>query len=43
MDQIDCGTVVIVMHQGKITQIETSEKIRLSRRLPGGDDQPRGR
>ncbi len=31
IDEIAFGTVVIVMHEGKITQIETSEKIRLSR------------
>jgi hypothetical protein len=29
IDEIAFGTVVIVMHEGKITQIETSEKIRL--------------
>lgn len=41
LEQIDFGTVVIVMHEGKVTQIETSEKIRLSRELPRGGDQPR--
>jgi hypothetical protein len=30
LDQIDYGTVVIVMHEGHVTQIETSEKIRLT-------------
>lgn len=29
VDQIAFGTVVIVMHEGKVTQIETSEKLRL--------------
>ena len=41
LDQIDFGAVVLVMHEGKITQIEASEKIRLSRGLPGGDDPTR--
>jgi hypothetical protein len=40
LDQIDYGAVVLVMHEGKVTQIEASEKIRLSRGLPGGDDRP---
>jgi hypothetical protein len=31
LEQIDYGTVVIVMHEGKVTQIEMSEKIRLTR------------
>jgi hypothetical protein len=31
VEEIDYGTVVIVMHEGKVTQIEMSEKIRLSR------------
>jgi hypothetical protein len=31
LEEIDYGTVVIVMHDGKVTQIEMSEKIRLSR------------
>jgi hypothetical protein len=30
LQQIEYGTVVIVMHDGKVTQIETSEKIRLT-------------
>ena len=30
LGQIDYGAVVIVMHEGKITQIETSEKMRLT-------------
>ena len=30
LGQIDYGAVVIVLHEGKITQIETSEKIRLT-------------
>lgn len=38
LDQIDFGAVVIVMHEGKVTQMETSEKIRLSRGLPANDD-----
>ena len=29
--EIDYGTVVIVIHEGKVTQIEMSEKIRLTR------------
>ena len=29
LDQIAFGTVVIVIHEGNVTQIETSEKIRL--------------
>ena len=41
MEQIDYGAVVIVMHEGNVTQIEMTEKIRLSRGLPGGDDRPR--
>jgi hypothetical protein len=28
MEQIDYGTVMIVMHEGRIIQIEMSEKIR---------------
>ena len=31
LEEIDYGTVVIVMHEGKVTQIEMSEKIRLTR------------
>ena len=30
LQQIEYGTVVIVMHEGKVTQIEASEKIRLT-------------
>jgi hypothetical protein len=30
LGQIDYGAVVIVMHEGKVTQIETSEKMRLT-------------
>ena len=30
LEQIGYGTVVIVMHEGKIIQIETSEKMRLT-------------
>jgi hypothetical protein len=30
LEQIEYGAVVIVMHEGKVTQIETSEKIRLT-------------
>ena len=30
LDQIAFGTVVMVIHEGDVTQIETSEKIRLS-------------
>lgn len=29
LDQISFGTVVMVIHDGTVTQIETSEKIRL--------------
>lgn len=29
LEEIDYGTVVVVMHDGKVAQIETSEKIRL--------------
>ena len=29
LDEIDFGNVVIVMQDGKVTQIETSEKMRL--------------
>ena len=29
LDQISFGTVVMVIHEGSVTQIETSEKIRL--------------
>jgi hypothetical protein len=42
VDEIDYGTVVIVMHEGKVTQIEMSEKIRLSREPAERDDRPRG-
>jgi hypothetical protein len=42
VDEIDYGTVVIVMHEGKVTQIEMSEKIRLSREPSERDDRPRG-
>ena len=31
LEEIDYGTVVLVMHEGKVTQIEMSEKIRLTR------------
>jgi hypothetical protein len=41
LEEIDFGTVVLVMHDGKVTQIETSEKIRLSRGLPRRGDTPR--
>jgi hypothetical protein len=41
LDQIDYGTVVIVMHEGNVTQVEMSEKIRLPRGLPDGGDRPR--
>jgi hypothetical protein len=40
LEQIDYGTVVIVMHEGNVTQIEMSEKIRLSLGRPG-DERPR--
>jgi len=30
LGQIEYGAVVIVMHEGRITQIETSEKMRLT-------------
>ena len=30
LEEIDYGTVVIVMHEGHVTQIEMSEKIRLT-------------
>jgi len=30
VDQIAFGTVVVVLHEGHVTQIETSEKIRLT-------------
>ena len=30
LEEIDYGTVVIVKHEGKVTQIEMSEKIRLT-------------
>jgi hypothetical protein len=42
LEQIDYGTVVIVMHEGKVTQIEMSEKIRLSREPSERVDRPRG-
>jgi hypothetical protein len=42
LEEIDYGTVVIVMHEGKVTQIEMSEKIRLSREPSERDDRPRG-
>jgi hypothetical protein len=29
LEEIDYGAVVIVMHEGNVSQIETSEKIRL--------------
>lgn len=29
LEEIDYGSVVVVMHEGNVTQIETSEKIRL--------------
>ena len=31
LEEIDYGTVVIVMHERRVTQIEMSEKIRLTR------------
>jgi hypothetical protein len=31
VEEIDYGTVVMVMHEGQVIQIETSEKIRLPR------------
>jgi len=37
LEEIDYGTVVIVMHESKVTQIEMSEKIRLSRHASTGD------
>jgi len=37
LEEIDYGTVVIVMHEGKVTQIEMSEKIRLTRPPLAGD------
>jgi len=37
LEGIDYGTVVIVMHEGKVTQIETSEKIRLTPPSNAGD------
>jgi len=37
LEDIDYGTVVIVMHEGKVTQIEMSEKIRLTRPSRAGD------
>ena len=30
IDRIAFGTVVVVLHEGSVTQIETSEKIRLT-------------
>ncbi len=36
-EEIDYGTVVIVMHEGRVTQIEMSEKIRLTRPSSAGD------
>jgi hypothetical protein len=42
LEEIDYGAVVIVMHEGKVTQIEMSEKIRLSREPSERDDRPRG-
>ena len=42
LEQIDYGAVVIVMHEGEVTQIEMSEKIRLSREPSERDDRPRG-
>jgi hypothetical protein len=41
LQQIEYGTVVIVMHEGKVTQIELSEKIRLSRGSSDEEDEPR--
>ena len=29
LDAIDYGTVVLVLHEGEVVQVETSEKIRL--------------
>ena len=37
LGEIDYGTVVIVMHEGNVTQIETSEKIRLTPPSDAGD------
>ena len=37
LDQIAFGTVVMVIHEGNVTQIETSEKIRLPQG-PSADD-----
>ena len=31
LEEIDYGTVVIVKHEGNVTQIEMSEKLRLTR------------
>ena len=42
VEEIDYGTVVIVMHEGNVTQIEMSEKIRLQREPSERDDRPRG-
>ena len=38
LEEIDYGTVVIVMHEGNVTQIEMSEKIRLTRPANGDVD-----
>jgi hypothetical protein len=40
LEEIDYGAVVVVMHDGNVAQIETSEKIRLSRE-PSGNGTPR--
>jgi len=34
VDQIAFGSVVIVLHEGHVTQIETAEKIRLPQEPP---------
>lgn len=41
LEQIDFGTVVLVMHEGNVIQMETSEKIRLSRGRSAKDDRLR--
>ena len=43
LERIDFGTVVLVVHQGAVTQIEASEKLRLSHVDAGRNDQPRHR
>ena len=39
LDQIAYGTVVIVLHEGAVTQIEISEKLRLPPSSEGEPDQ----